>query len=254
MPTLDAAPPPFVKIMVIGDSGSGKTGALVSLARAGYNLRILDMDDGLAPLAQLIKAEDASLLARVGFMTFRDNYKNNELVRPAKAYLGASRTMDKWEDDTVPSAWGHEYVYVVDSLTLLARAAFNQAISLAPACKDPRQWYASAQQAVENFLACVTSPNFGTNVVILTHINEIEMADGTSKGFPSAVGKALSRHIGKYLNDLFVVETRGSGNNVRRIIRTVPNGITDAKTSLVGLPSELPINTGLADIFKALSN
>ena len=40
----------YTKLMLVGDSGSGKTTALASLANAGYNLRILDFDDGLSIL------------------------------------------------------------------------------------------------------------------------------------------------------------------------------------------------------------
>ena len=35
------------KLLLVGDSGSGKTAALAALANAGKNLRILDYDDGL---------------------------------------------------------------------------------------------------------------------------------------------------------------------------------------------------------------
>ena len=41
---------PF-KGMIIGDSGSGKTGSLASLAAAGYKLVIMDFDSGLDILA-----------------------------------------------------------------------------------------------------------------------------------------------------------------------------------------------------------
>ena len=37
----------ITKMLLIGASGSGKTGALASLAAAGYKLRILDYDNGL---------------------------------------------------------------------------------------------------------------------------------------------------------------------------------------------------------------
>ena len=44
----------IVKMLFIGPSGAGKTGALASLASAGYNLRILDMDNGLDVLANVL--------------------------------------------------------------------------------------------------------------------------------------------------------------------------------------------------------
>lgn len=247
---------PFIKMMLIGDSGTGKTSALASLVEAGYKLRIVDMDDGIAPLANRLRAKDPALLKSVDVMSFRDKYRPTQggmdLVMPAKAYLGATKTMNKWEDDTVPSEWGPDYIYVVDSFTILAKAAFNQAISVAPNCKDPRQWYGAAQTAAENFLACIMGPDFKTNVVVITHIQEIELADGTTKGFPSAVGKALSRHIAKWLNNLVVAEITGTGEKVKRTLRTVSNGVTDGKTAAVGLPSAVPMDTGLAQIFKAL--
>jgi hypothetical protein len=37
----------IVKAMLAADSGSGKTGALACLVDAGFNLRILDFDNGL---------------------------------------------------------------------------------------------------------------------------------------------------------------------------------------------------------------
>ncbi len=248
----------FVKMMLIGDSGAGKTGALASLAAAGYKLRIVDMDNGIAPLREIIKKQHPGVKIDVQFETFRDEFKatafGTSLVMPAKAYMKASQTMNKWTDGTKPSEWGSEYIYIVDSFTLLCQAARNQAESLAPNVKDPRQWFYSAQQAGEHFLAAIFGPNFKTNVIVLTHITDIEQNDGTKRGFPSAIGQALSRHIAKYLNDLFIVETKGQGSNRKRIIRTVPNGQTDAKSAALSLPSELPVESGLATIFETLKN
>ena len=44
----------YTKLMLVGDSGSGKTTALSTLANAGYNLRILDFDDGLSILPEFL--------------------------------------------------------------------------------------------------------------------------------------------------------------------------------------------------------
>jgi hypothetical protein len=251
-------PAEYVKLMLIGDSGAGKTGALASLAAAGYKLRIVDLDDGTKPLRKIMERDHPEALANIEYLTFRDKYKATpqgmSLVMPAKAYLNATRTLDKWDDDTRPSEWGHDYIYIWDSLTLGGIAAKNQAQSLSPTTKDPRQWFFAAQNALENLLAVLYGPDFCTNVIVMSHITDIAMADGTSKGFPTAIGKALSRHIAKYLNDLFIVESKGTGTNVKRVIRTVPNGNTVAKSSALTLEKELPIETGLATIFSALKN
>ena len=54
MPSIldDTAAP--AKILLIGKSGAGKTGALASLVAAGYNLRIIDTDKGVRPLRSLL--------------------------------------------------------------------------------------------------------------------------------------------------------------------------------------------------------
>jgi hypothetical protein len=43
------------KLLNLGDAGSGKTGALASLAKAGQRLIILDFDNGLDILIGLLK-------------------------------------------------------------------------------------------------------------------------------------------------------------------------------------------------------
>ena len=40
----------LVKIMIAADSGSGKTGSLAALVEAGFNVRVLDFDNGLSVL------------------------------------------------------------------------------------------------------------------------------------------------------------------------------------------------------------
>ncbi len=47
----------YTKLMLVGDSGSGKTTALSTLANAGYNLRILDFDDGLSILPEFLNKD-----------------------------------------------------------------------------------------------------------------------------------------------------------------------------------------------------
>lgn len=254
MPTLDSAPPSFVKAFLIGDSGAGKTGSLTSLVTAGYSLYIVDLDDGLMPLAQQLRAAKADM-SKVHYVTLADEYRNAE-VRRASAYQRACKMLtafgDKDEETIDPSALGPDAVFIIDSFTLLGRSALAHAKMADPANKDPRRWFFAAQQACENYLACLFSKEFAVNVLVLTHITDVELNDGTKRGFPSAIGTALSRHVGKYANNIFVVETKGVGANTRRIIRTVANGQTDAKTAAVGLDKELPIESGLATIFEKL--
>ncbi|HSE45495.1 MAG TPA: hypothetical protein VLA89_09255, partial [Gemmatimonadales bacterium] len=70
----DASSQPLVKLMLVGDSKSGKTAALASLVEAGYELRVLDLDNKLVPsyFEQTLRKKDPALLKRVQFEQPRD--------------------------------------------------------------------------------------------------------------------------------------------------------------------------------------
>lgn len=246
-----------VKLILIGDSGTGKTGSLVSLLVAGYHLRILDMDNGLDSLVQWGKRNAPDKLSNADFETIRDNYKAGPLgpviSGQPKAFLNALQLMTKWSDGSIPGEWDTNTIFVLDSLTALSKAAFDWAKGMNPAAKDPRQWYFSAQQALENIIAMLTSESFKPNVIIISHVNYKEMADGTVKGYTSSIGSALGPTIPKYFNTLLLAESVGSGTNVKRTIKTLPTGVIDLKTPIpFKLPASLPLDTGMEEVFKQL--
>lgn len=259
MPSLSDRPASsLVKIMLIGHSGSGKTGALTSLAKAGYNLRIVDLDNGLDSLVNHVRAECPEALSRISYLSFRDRFK----IGPAgptvdgapRAFVNAVKALDKWEDGSVPGEWGPKSILVIDSLTNLGRAAFWWAKATNPAAKEPRQWYFSAQSALEDVIATATSESFLTNLIIMSHIDLVEQSDGTTQGFASSIGKALGPKIPRYFNTLVALETKGQGKAVRRILRTVPTTqLTLKNPAPMRIEAEYPIETGLADLFSKLS-
>lgn len=259
MPTLlDHAESPLVKIMLIGHSGSGKTGALTSLVKAGYKIRILDMDYGLDALVNHVKAECPDKLQNVSFMQFRDKTKIGPagpmVVGAPKAFTSAVKALDLWEDGTVPSDWGHDYILVVDSFTNLSRAAFAWARQMNPTAKDPRQWYAAAQQVLEDTVATLTTDDFKAHVILMSHIELTTKADGSVEGFASSIGKALGPKLPRFFNTLVALETQGSGKNVKRVLRTVPTGMLTLKNPApMKIEAEYPIETGLATLFSKLS-
>lgn len=247
----------FTKMLLEGDSGSGKTGALTSLVAAGYQLRILDMDNGLETLKQFINKECPDKIEQVEFRTLRDSYKSSALgpvvAGTPKAFVDALKLLDKWKYDDidlgVPAEWGTDCILVVDSLTFLSDAAFIWAQGLNSNAKDPRQWYGQAQDAVEKVLALLTSSNFETNVIVISHIKYVEREDGTTKGYPTAVGSALSPVIPRYFNSVALCQTKGG----KRTIQTAATSMIDLKNPkpFEMLPS-YPISTGLAEFFSVL--
>ena len=133
----------FVKLMLIGDSGTGKTGALTSLVKDGYNLRILDMDNGLDALRQWVNHDCPDNVDQVDFETLRDTMRMTPSgpIVTAKSYIEALKLMSTWSDGTNPADATEKDIFVVDSLTALGKAALEWAKAGAPGAKDGRQWF-----------------------------------------------------------------------------------------------------------------
>ncbi len=257
MPSLaDHQSSKITKLLLQGDSGSGKTSALASLALAGYKLHILDFDNGLDPLVQLIKRRDPKALANVDFKSFRDKIKGQSpqgviFDGIPSAFSDAIKSLDKWEDGSKLGELGPEHVVVIDTLTFMSDAAFNWATSLNPGAKDKRQIFGHAQQAVEAMISQITSSNFKTNVIVIAHMKYMDRPDGTTKAYPTSVGAALSPKIPAYFNSVLMCETVGSGSTGKRQIRTQSTAMVDLKNSAsFDTPSSFPTETGLADFFK----
>lgn len=253
MPTLDAhQSSDYTKLIYIGDSSTGKTGSLASLLADGYRFRILDLDNGLDALVYFARQSGADL-SLVEFETIRDQYKSSKagpLIKGApKAFTEALDKLTEWAEIDDPNC-----IFVLDSLSAFGRAAFEWAKGMNPTAKDPRQWYFTAQQAVESTIAMLTGADFKMNVILISHINYKEVIEGMHKGYVNAIGSALGPTIPKYFNTLILAETSGSGKNVRRKIKTLPTGVIDLKMPNLEVEAELPLETGLSTIFKKLKN
>jgi len=251
----------FVKMLLIGDAQAGKTGSLVSLVKAGYRLRILDFDNKLDVLKYYVKHECPDKIGNVEFRTIRDKFN----ITPAgpvvlgtpKAFTDATKMLDNWKygdtDLGRPESWGPDCILVIDSLSRLCDAAYDWRIPLTPKGKggdfDGRAVYGDAQDAVEYLLAGLTSDSFRTNVLVICHVAYIEMPDGTKKGFPQGVGKALSPKIPQYFPSSIQYTTRAG---VRKI-NTVSTALIDlANPAPFAMESTYDIKDGLAKFFAVL--
>lgn len=249
MPTLDQhQSDEFTKILYLGDSGSGKTGSLASLLDAGYTFHICDMDNGLDSLKAFGKKER---LSQVSFETIRDKYKSSKtgpkIDGTPKAFVEAMDYMTRCSEIEDPKA-----IFVLDSLSALGRAAYAWANNMNPTAKDKRQVYGAGMNAVEDVLAMLTGESFRMNVIVITHVKYDDGDEGTGKGFANALGKALGPVIPRYFNTMLMAEKSGSGDNIKRKIKTMPTNLVDLKIPVPGIAKELPLETGMAEIFRRL--
>lgn len=258
-----------IKLMVIGDSGTGKTGALESLVRAGYKLRILDFDGGLDYLQEAL-SDSPELLDNVQYATFTNHFKTvNGRVIPKgnpKAWADALKTMETGKvgqgDDAEqwgkPEEWDENTFLVVDSLTMASKAAMLQVLHVNGRLFEPPQIqdWGQAQGLVEGLIQWICSEDIKCNVMVLSHINFIEMQNGLVKGYPSAVGKALSTTLPRYFNTILNATTKGSGKSATRIISPVPIQSIETKAMIPveKLPESWPISTAYAQFMLLAKN
>jgi hypothetical protein len=251
----------LTKLLYVGDSGTGKTSSLCSLVESGYNVRVLDFDNLLAPLVALVKRRCPNNLNNLEFMPFRDKLKsspNGPVVDGMpKAYIEAMKAIDKWEDGSVPSQWGPETVFVIDSLTMLSKAAYFWARGLQGASAfaegvalkgvDGRNLIYVAQQCLINTISYITAEQFNCNVIVIAHIKYLER-DGQTKGYPFAIGNAISPEIPAYFPSVALAQRDGD----KRTIRTRSTRMFDLKNPRsFDMADQFEMDNGLAKFFEA---
>lgn len=262
MPSLDKTQTSeFIKMLLIGQPMSGKTGSLASLVKAGYKLRVIDFDAKIHTLKAFVKKDSPDKLANVEVVTLRDKYKSTafgaQIDGTPKAWATATALIDHWKyegtDLGAPRTWGKDCVLVIDSLTFAARAAFDWAFPLVPRGAggnfDPRAVYGKAQDAIFDELMLITAEDFKTNVVVTAHIDYLPMPDGKTKGFPTTIGKALGPNIPAMFPSMAMTFSEVGA----RKIGTVSNALLDlANPAPFKMQATMGIEEGLATFFKTV--
>ena len=256
-------------LLLVSDSGMGKTGALASLAKAGYSLRILDFDNGTQILASLLR-DDPAAMERVYVEKCTDSFKNVQgrlLPRtPLNAWTKAVTLLSNWKNDSLGpvSSWDSRLILVIDSLTHCGEAAmrYHQSLNAKLGTHPSLPDWGIVQTMMKELLELLKDSELHCQVIVITHIDwrwrEIRGGkDGTlvtgrelEAGFPSAPGNKLPEKVGSYFNDALQVVATGVGVGLRRKIITVPMVSLGLKSSNpTGVKREYPIETGLAQYF-----
>ncbi len=261
MPTLaDHHPSAYIKLLLLGDSKSGKTTSLASLVHAGYKLRILDLDNLLGPLAGRLSPTE---LTNVEYRPLRDVYKvgptGTEVSGKPKAWIESLKMLTDWKytdpsgaeiNHGPPASWPDDTILVIDSLSRWADAAFEFHRFMTPTGtkgQDGRAIYGNAQNDLEKQLARLTSDTFTCNLIVICHGVYTELDTGTKKIFPQGIGQALSPKIPQYFPNYIQLKF----SKDKRIFQTQSNYLIDLATT-IPVPAELPAETGLAQFFEAI--
>lgn len=272
----------------IGFPGTGKTGALASLANAGYKIRGLSWEGNFEPLVAY-----ADPRADIDIVMLQDKLRSGDKFVEAAgiptAFSDALRLMQEWkykDDDGnevnlgKSSEWGSDTIVFLDSMTSGAQSSKLRAMKMnnkTPATMTSAVW-GHAVADWNNFIEILKNDRNRFHLIINTHkqilgpadfvnqnddkeantvIKEEKMkmiADGMipPRVYPVAVTKPQSQNIhGMLPTMLEFVKANRAGKEVR-LINTEGGTEIDVKIPGKGLKKSYPIETGLAEIFEAM--
>lgn len=270
----------------MGITGSGKTGALASLAAAGYQVRILDTDNQADVLKNILTHPKSKYpkeaVANVSYIPLTEIFTQagGKLIpTSARVWSQLAGLLDNWQDGSTNlgkvTTWGPKDVLVFDTLTSVSTAAFNHIQAMNSRLGQGGSGFngqrdiGGAQDLIKSLLEAIKSTSFKCNVIVNSHIvftnenggkptiKKDDKGNVTEEderfGFPKAIGRALSPSIGEYFNTMLELRMTGQGPGAKARLFTKSQGVTLCKnTSPFAVEDSYPLESGLADYFKAV--
>jgi hypothetical protein len=279
-------------MLISGFPGSGKTGALASLANAGFKLRILDYDGNPEPLFQYVYPDK---LKNIDIVTLEDPIGVNGQFVGVKgiptAFLRGVQLMDRWryqDESGEPDAkgvkwvdlgsskdWGLDTIVVLDGITGMGAASMARAVAMTnkTLMTVSRPVWGLAMQEQMNFLKRLTSAQTKHHVIVLSHLKmigpkEINQDDDSitreikernvdlipTRFHPSGLGRELPPNIAGEFPIAITLEVKAKGTKVKRFFSYQPKEEMDLKLPIKDFAAlgELGPRTGLLTIFQAL--
>jgi hypothetical protein len=271
------------KIIYIGHYGSGKTGSLASLAAAGYNVRILDIDKKTQILRDYMLNSERSIYlkaspglwdeatakgtsGRLSFVSLDETMvlagaKGRERYVPKGDLWGkAMEQMNDWKDgpngQTLGNigSWGPQDVLVLDGLSRLSQAAMDQQLAISgniakygSVSGDYRPDTYNAQIMIARLLQTLQSSAIKCHVIVICHIGLVTNEVGVSEGFPQTVGSKFAPKIGQYFSHALLAKQQGD----KRVISTQTGSMVRLMTPTpLRVKPEYALETGLAEYFR----
>lgn len=260
MPTLDEhKSAELVKLLILGNSGTGKTGSLGSLAAVGYRLFICDFDNGLDILLDE-KVVPPEARKNIYFRALQDRpvKVGEKLIPRATAWQEFMRTLGDWKEPSGSlgnfTTWGPKDVLVLDSLTFATQRAFDDALQLAGRLGQRAQIqdYGAALESIEAMLEMLYGDICKCNVIMTAHLQMAgDELSGARKALPNVLGQKLAPKVPRFFNNMILAEKTVVGNTITRRFQTMGTHVVDLKTSK---PSAVPavIPPDLAKLFAVL--
>ena len=247
-----------MKVLVVGNSGAGKTALLGTLARDGYQVFLADFDSGADILDDpMICPEEVR--KNIHIKTFYDemNLQLMQLTGKLEPIVHAatdfSQAMGKWLEDGKNLgnlySWKDREVFVIDSLAFAGNAFLNRVLQLnSSLSKRPTfPQIGTAMDELEAILETVYNPSVKCNIVVFAHISaQTDDLTNATKHFPLSLGKKLNPKIARYFNNVLLIKKEGEGENIIRQLHTAGTMQFDCKTTRPSVvPAIMPPDLGL---------
>lgn len=244
-----------IKALNIGQSKSGKTGALASLLLVGYNIYMLDFDNNSEVLDTLLR-DNPEALSRLHRVTLRDAIIPirgvPKVKSPPTAYKGAGKALEEWQADTLDE----DSILVIDTLTSMSDAAFNEALMMSGRLNQRPQLqdYGWLADSVMLFMDMLTGDAFHCHIIVNTHVKWFaadEDLQVQARGLPNARGQQIASTVSRYFSSVLLTRTIGSGPATKRVISTQPQGVVEvAAPPIASVKASYPVEGGLAPLFE----
>jgi hypothetical protein len=267
-----------VKLMVLGHSGSGKTGGLASLASSGYRLWIIDFEDGIPILKSVLQEHYSGKgIANIDVLQISNDFKvaADKLIPETKGWNKFNNALSSWDKPRVPGApfWayslGDSDVIVLDTLSGLCDLVrdyvlgLNGRLDLGARMQD----YKQMQELLDFAFRSLAGDKCKAHLIVNAHVQDYReggetvndpknpsqktIVGGKDVGFARSSGKTFSRSCGRYFNNVLYLEEEPGLRGSERIYNTQPKGIVRVKTSSpYTAKRSYKIENGLAEFFR----
>lgn len=280
---------PAIKALYLGHSGSGKTGSLVSLAAAGYRVRILDLDNKAHIIRDYVTNPKSMYLQRrpdlwtqeqadktitnISYVTITEGFNivpsRGAAYPKGDSWVKIGKLLNDWRDgDDHPGnlgKWGPDDVLVIDSFSRFCESAMYYQLSLTGRLTEGPQVgkigdndYSRAYELIRNQLQLLKSDEVKCNVIMICHIVFMEpegpqvSANRQKRGFPQVYGNAnISPRISQYFGHSFRAAQIGNHPSVERtIITNNDDNIELINPAPFAIKHSYRLPTGLAEYFR----
>ena len=213
-------------MLLMGDSGAGKTSLIASVANAGYKVRVADFENKLAVLNTHLTNEGKKNLS---YISFKDEL--NKIATAAKDFkkVLAMGWKDGAENFGKIETWGTDTIFVIDSLSALAEDMKHEALAISGRKSHEQLQVAEWGEAIRqmtNFLDYVTSDYFRCHILFTALPQVIDDDSGISRIYPAVVTKNFSTQVGRYFDNVLRIQSNRKGE---RSIRTCSDNKTELK-------------------------